>query len=60
MWKANGKTTTLQLFLDSLSKNTQIGRGYGPVERQKWIIIRISCVKRPSSAMKTGKIVPCG
>jgi hypothetical protein len=22
----------------SLSKNTQIGRGYGPVERQKWII----------------------
>jgi hypothetical protein len=36
MWKANGKTTTLKLFLDSLSpKNTQFGRGYGPVERQK-------------------------
>jgi hypothetical protein len=34
MWKANGKTTTLQLFLDSLSKNTQIGRGYGPVETE--------------------------
>jgi hypothetical protein len=42
MWKANGKTNTLQLFLDSLSpktekhiieriERTQFGRGYGPV-----------------------------
>jgi hypothetical protein len=38
MWKANGKTTTLQLFLDSLSlsknRETQFGRDYGPVARQ--------------------------
>jgi hypothetical protein len=24
MWKANGKTTTIQLFLDSLSPKTEI------------------------------------
>jgi hypothetical protein len=34
MWKANGKTTTLGLFLDSLFAKTQFGRGYGPVARQ--------------------------
>jgi hypothetical protein len=37
MWKTNGKTTTLKLFLDSLSpknRETQFGRGYGPAARQ--------------------------
>jgi hypothetical protein len=46
MWKANGKTTTLLLFLDGLfQKQRQMpnarcflwsknGRGYGPVVRQ--------------------------
>jgi hypothetical protein len=42
MWKANGKPTTLKLFLDLLSpktekhiiERTQFGRGYGPVARQ--------------------------
>jgi hypothetical protein len=46
MWKTIGKTTTLVLFLDSLSPKTyvsscwaslwrtQFGRGYGPVARQ--------------------------
>jgi hypothetical protein len=42
MWKANGKPTTLKLFLDSLSpktekhiiERTQCGRCYGPVARQ--------------------------
>ena len=37
MWKANGKTTTLSLFLDSLFPKTEIhfGKGVGPVVR--WI-----------------------
>jgi hypothetical protein len=36
MWKANGKTTTLSFFLDSLFPKTEnrFGRGFGPVVRQ--------------------------
>jgi hypothetical protein len=32
MWRPNGKTTTLVLFLDSLFQ--KFGRGYEPVARQ--------------------------